>query len=107
MVVHQTPSPDLDIGRAAGVAKEIPVQRIVFVAKESLLPPIATLRHVMGNARNNNARQPSHGSIMIGLTTTVKLCALSPFFVPVKLCALSPGFEHQVLMSPGFDVTRF
>jgi len=61
MVRHQHPGPDLDLSRAAGYRQEIAIERIVGIAEEGLRPPVATLRHVMRQAGDDETGEARHG----------------------------------------------
>ena len=60
VVGHQAIGPYLDRGLAAALGQEIAIEGVVGRFEEDLLAPIAALRHMMGNAGNNNAANARH-----------------------------------------------
>lgn len=60
MVGHQAIGPDLGLGLARRFRQEVAVQRIIVVAEERLLAPVATLGHVIGIAGQHEAGEASH-----------------------------------------------
>ena len=62
VIGHQTPRPDLDPGRATGVRQQIAIKGVVVLAEEDARASVAALRHMMRQARNDDAGKASHGS---------------------------------------------
>ena len=62
MVGHQTPSEHVDTGASTPLSDEFDVPAVVGLAEKRLLPPISTLRHVMGDTGDDNASCAWHGS---------------------------------------------
>jgi hypothetical protein len=60
MVRHQAPRPHLDLRSAACRAKQIAVQRIVFVMEKRPRPTVATLGDMMRHAGNDDTRKSGH-----------------------------------------------
>ena len=60
MIWHQHPTPNRNAVRSALHRQQITISRIVLCRKESLLPPIAALRHMVGYARNYISSQSRH-----------------------------------------------
>ena len=60
VVGHQDLGPDLDIGRAAGLRKQIAIKRVIGIRKEGLRSAIAALRDVMWHTRDHEARKAAH-----------------------------------------------
>jgi len=56
VVGHQAVGPAGDPGRRAVLGQEPAVGRVVLVAEEDRLAPVATLRHVMGQPRRHHPR---------------------------------------------------
>lgn len=56
VVGHQAIRPNLDAPLAAPLAHQFQVGRVIVVAEERLLPPVATLGNVVRHARNNHSR---------------------------------------------------
>jgi len=62
VVGHQAIGPDLTAGAARGFGEEVTVERVVGVFEERLLAAVAALRDVIGNAGNDDAREPGQGA---------------------------------------------
>lgn len=60
MVGHQHPAPHRHPMRSAMKAKEIAICGIVVCTEERLLPPVAALGDMVGNARENKAGEAGH-----------------------------------------------
>jgi len=56
MIGHQAVGPDLNAGSRRRIGQEIEIERIVSVLEEGLLTPIAPLRHMVRDARKDDAR---------------------------------------------------
>ena len=64
VIGHQTPGPYLDAGGLAVVRKVVAVEGVILCAKESALPPIASLGDMIGQTGNHDACKPSHQGTM-------------------------------------------
>ena len=60
MVGHEHPRPDFHSGFAAMDLQQVAVKRVIFVAEKCSRSAIATLRDMMGDARNDDAGKTSH-----------------------------------------------
>src|SRR5712691_11449449 len=58
---HQAIGPDRDAVLAALARHEIAIELVVAVAKEHPLAPVAALRHMMGQAGDDEAGDAGHG----------------------------------------------
>src|SRR5437899_9718120 len=60
VIRQQAPRPDLHVGGAAGCCEQVAIKRIVLIAEERSRPSVATLRHVVRKAGNNDAGEAGH-----------------------------------------------
>ena len=60
MVGHEAPGPASHVVCCAGGRHQIPIERIVPVFEESLLAPVAPLRHMMRKSGQNDPGLASH-----------------------------------------------
>jgi len=60
MVRHQAPRPDVDPCGATGRCEEVAIQRVVVIAEERARPAVATLRHVVRQAGDNDTGKAGH-----------------------------------------------
>jgi hypothetical protein len=72
MVGHQAPCPDLHSGRATRRCEQIAIDRIIVIVEECSRPAVATLRHVVRQARNDDTSKTGHAP--------QRFSALSPYF---------------------------
>jgi len=78
VIGHQDPTPHCNaVGRAMG-CKQIAISGVVRVGEKCLLPPVSTLRDVMGNSRNNKSGQPCHLQSVPSPNAGRQFSALSP-----------------------------
>lgn len=63
VVRHQTPRPDLHVGRAAGRRQQVAILRIVVIAEERSRPSISTLRHMVRQAGNYHTGDTGHAAL--------------------------------------------
>jgi hypothetical protein len=73
MVGHQDPGPDLDIGRTAGLRKEIAIEPLIGICKEGLRPAVAALRHVMRHPRDHEATKAANAKSIADRLSLVNL----------------------------------
>ena len=57
-----TPCPHRNTRGAAVPAQKLEVERIIGIAEKRPRPPIAALRHVMGNIGHDKTGKPGHGT---------------------------------------------
>ena len=62
MVRHQAPGPDIDLCRAAILAEQVAVQRIVVVAEERPRAAVATLGDVVRMTGKHDAGEAGHAA---------------------------------------------
>ena len=62
MVGHQAIAPYLRPGPLRRIGQEVAVQGIVAILEKSLFPPVAALRHMIGETGYNQSGKPSHAS---------------------------------------------
>ena len=60
VVRHQAPRPDLHVGGAAGRREQVTIKRVVVVAEERSRTSVATLRHVVRQAGNDDTGEAGH-----------------------------------------------
>ena len=60
MIAHQAISPYRQTILRAIVRQPAPIRLALFVAEEHWLAPVATMRDVIRNSRNDNPRVSSH-----------------------------------------------
>jgi hypothetical protein len=63
VVGHQAIGPDLAARATRRLGEEVAVERVVAVLEKGLLPAIAALGHVIGDAGKDDAREPGHASL--------------------------------------------
>ena len=78
MVGHQTVRPDLDLVGAAPVRHEFDVTLVIFVRKKGLLPAVAALGDMMGQARCDDTCQSSHNRRVAITRPAVNNCVWCP-----------------------------
>ncbi len=62
VIGHLAIGPDLDAELAAGLSQPVAIEGAVVVAEEDTLAPVASLGHVMRDARKDDARDTGHAS---------------------------------------------
>jgi hypothetical protein len=60
VVGHQAIGPDLRLGPSRRAGDQVKISQLVIVAKEHRLPPVATLGHVVRQARNDHSSKARH-----------------------------------------------
>ncbi len=60
MIGHQHPAPHPHAVHGAMMGQKIAIGRVIGVRKESLLPPVAALGHMVRDAGNHEASKAGH-----------------------------------------------
>ena len=60
MIGHQHPTPHRNPARGRMLTQEIAVEGVIIIGEKRPLPAIAALSDMVRNARNDEAREPSH-----------------------------------------------
>jgi len=72
VIGHQAIGPHLHVAPPAPLAQQRQIRRIIVLAEERLLPPVATLRRVVRHSRNHHSRQSGHAIVLLTRPSIVK-----------------------------------
>jgi hypothetical protein len=78
VIGHQAIGPTFHAICLAALGHEIKVKRIVLIAQEKRLPPVAALRNMVREIGNRDAREPSHGLGLYGINRIYAIGIMSP-----------------------------
>lgn len=86
MVGHQAIGPDRHARLPRGLRQQIEIQRIIVIFKKRPLPPVTTLRDVMRDARQDEARKAGHDAISFAPSEGKRYLGVYPRVTVIPQC---------------------